>query len=269
MFGLMRAHQDRMRNEGRVVAELPACKNGKAASPAAQGLLAGKQLENFLSASLSEDLAALKGIASLERKAEHKRDTLLPKYASYVERLKELFIKHDLLGFWLVWLFDSGKIDEASQHADWCLTYGVKLPERFQSDIRFFIASQIVQWAEAEFATGRSMNPYFNIWFLRIGTPPEEWNLPDDLVARYYRLHGLKMEKDGVLAVAETYLQKALDKGAKVKTALERVQKNIARRNEGAAQAEAPAAPGEQSPGGDAAGDDSPAAPSGDAAPQN
>lgn len=263
-FGLMRRYQERTRNEGRVVAELPAGKKSAPAAPQGKGLLAGKQLEDFLSASLSEDLAALKGLASKEAKARHKREILLPKYAPYVERLKEggatpASGKHDLLGYWLVWLFDAGKMDEATQYADWCLQHGVKLPERFQSDIRFFIASQVVEWAEGEFNAGRAIEPYWGWIHAQAEQNPEIWNLPDELAGRLCRIKGLDSEKAGNLDLALFYLESALKLGAKVKTALERVQKNIKRPEEGAAQATQPTAPAEQSPGDTAAGDDSPA----------
>jgi hypothetical protein len=208
------------------MAELPMARHASA-GPQGKGTLAGKQLESFLSASLTEDLAALKNMASVERKSEHKRDTLLPKYAPYVERLKESDTGHDLLGYYLVWLFDAGSIDEATQFAGWCLEHGVALPARFQSDIRFFIASQVTEWAEKEEAAGREAQPYFDLIWKQALAEMETWNLPDDLNARYFRLKGLVAERLGDLVSAEKHLLTALDLGAKVKTALERVQKKI------------------------------------------
>ena len=64
----------------------------------------------------------------------------------------------------------------------------------------------------------------------------------------------------GDLEFAEKFFVTAMELGAKVKTALERVRKNIKRPDEGAAQATQPTAPVEKSPGDSAAGDDSPAA---------
>ena len=236
-MSVMRRFQERMRNQGKVLAELPAARR-KNAGPQGTGVLAGKQLEEFLSASLAEDLAALKSISSVERKIAHKRDTLLPKYAPYVERLEESSATHELLGYYLVWLFDAGNIDEAVQFADYCLENGVKLPERFQSDIRFFVASKIMEWAEKEQEAGRSVDPYFGHIWSQAQADPEAWNLPDDLLARKSRLKGLIAEQRGDLSSAEGYLAVALERGAKVKTALDRVRKKITAG--GAASAGAP-----------------------------
>lgn len=247
-FGIMRAHQDRVGNEGRVIAQLP---KGKApASPQGKGLLAGRQLEEFLTASLAEDLAVLRGMAATERKAGHKRDVLLPKYAAYVDRLRQQGQKHELLGYWLVWLFDAGKMDEAMAFAEWAMQCGLKLPERFQSAVPYFVASQVAAWAEGEFNGNRSVEPYFTNCALGIAEDPDCWNLPDDLTARYCRLQGLVAERGGRLEEAEAHLQRALDLGAKVKTALDRIRKKIER--------------GDTSPEDGATGDDSPAAPSED-----
>ena len=223
-MAIMRNFQERMRNQGKIIAELPAARR-KSAGPQGSGVLAGKQLDEFLSASLAEDLAALKSISSVERKIAHKRDTLLPKYAEYVERLKEAGVLHELLGYYLVWLFDAKNIGEAVQFADWCLEHGVKLPERFQSDIRFFIASQVVEWAEREFNAGRAIEPYWGWIHTHAEQNPELWNLPDDIAGRLCRVKGLDAEKAEDLPLAIFYLESANKLGAKVKTALDRVRK--------------------------------------------
>lgn len=64
--------------EGETVVSPSVIASGKA------GLLAANQTAALVSASLAEDLEALHSIASFERKAVFKRDTLLPKYAEYV-----------------------------------------------------------------------------------------------------------------------------------------------------------------------------------------
>lgn len=228
MFGLMRNHQEHTRNLGRVIAEMPVARAKSAASGQTSGKLAGQQLAAFLSASLTEDLAALKRIAATERKEDFKRETLLPKYAPYIARLKESGQKHDLLGYWLVWLFDAGSIDDALEYAAWCLGRGVGLPERFQSDIRFFIAAQVVNWAEKEIEAGRSIEPYWGWLHTQAEQEPEVWNLPDELAGRLCRVKGLEAFQQEDYPVAKFYLESALKLGAKVKTKLEQVDKKLA-----------------------------------------
>lgn len=237
MFGLMRRHQERMRQEPRVIAELPKPKTpARPPDAAAGGNLAGQQLAAFLDAALAEDLAVLKSMASVEDKVAHKRDELIPKYAKYVARLKAEKRPHELLGYWLVWLFDAGAIDAALEHAEWCINAGHPLPERFNSDLRFFIASQVTAWAEAEVTAGRAVEPYFGWLLEQAENDSKAWNLPDPLRGRMYRVKGLDAERAEDLPVAAAYLKKALNLGAKVKTALEKIHKKIA------AAAQAPAA---------------------------
>ena len=79
--------------EGETVVSPSVIASGKA------GLLAANQTAALVSASLAEDLEALHSIASFERKAVFKRDTLLPKYAEYINRFRDSGQTHDLLGY--------------------------------------------------------------------------------------------------------------------------------------------------------------------------
>lgn len=234
MSSIMRRYQDRVRNEGRVIASMP-----KAAT--VKGKTATGKLEAFVSASLVEDLAVLSAESSKTRKAEIKRATLIPKYAGYVSRLKEAGGMHDLLGYFLVWLFDAAMIPEALEHAAWCMEKGLKLPEKFKSALPYFTALQVAEWAERERQAGRAVEPYFGNIFGKILDDPEGWNVPDDLLGAFYRIRGLIALDGGDLPQAESDLAKAMDLGAQVKTKLEAVRKKM------------------KSGQGEAAGDDSPA----------
>ena len=201
-----------------------------------------------MTASLVEDLAALKGLNSVERKIEYKRETLIPKYRDYVARLREAGGPHELLGYWLVWLFDAGQIEEGLDYAAWAFQAGVKLPERFKASPRFFVAAQLVEWAEAQAGAGRGVEPYFEDTFRAIEADPDAWNLNDDVLGRYYRLRGLMAEQAGDLELAEFSLQRAMTLGSKVKTALDRVRKNASRQAQGSP--EPGSAPEDDSPAG-------------------
>ena len=78
MLQFQRAHAQ---NTGTVVGQLP-----EAAPPAPptglpSGLMAGQQLAAFCTASLTEDLRALKEVSSHASRDITKRDVLIPKYA--------------------------------------------------------------------------------------------------------------------------------------------------------------------------------------------
>ena len=226
MVSIMRRFQEQQ-GKARVMASMPDKGNG------AKSLAKQSQRDALLAASLAEDLAVLSAERSLTRKAEIKRDTLIPKYAGYVATLRETGSDHELLGYYLVWLFDAGFIGQALEFASWCMENGLKLPEKFKSEIPFFVAGQVAAWAEAEFTAKREIEPYFSEVFVKILADEKAWALPDTETARFFRLRALKMEQDGNLQQAEADLVEASGYGAQVKTALERVRKNIKRQKEG------------------------------------
>jgi len=194
-----------------------------------QGMMGGQQLASMLDASLAEDLKALHDVASMERKAEIKRDTLLPKYRDYIAKLMASGKRHDLIGYYVVWAFDAGAIEEALRLAFWCLENGQALPEKFKSPMELFVATQTLAWAEAEYNAGRSYDPYLSavLGAMDGSLNGAAWDVPDKIKAGYFRLVGLQAEQAGKLDVAVQSLERALDLGAQVKTALAAVKKRL------------------------------------------
>ena len=199
--------------EGETVVSPSVIASGKA------GLLAANQTAALVSASLAEDLEALHSIASFERKAVFKRDTLLPKYAEYINRFRDSGQTHDLLGYALVWLFDCGFIERALDLAGWCMEHGQRLPDRFKSSVPLLVALRTLEWAKAEHDAGRSPEPFFGQVFDRLFDPDPElvWDVPDQLAANYLKLRGLALAKSGDVSGAVAVLRQAQEKGAKVK----------------------------------------------------
>lgn len=87
---MLRFQRSHAQNAGSVVGQLPG-----AIAPAAPltglpaGHMAGQQLAALCTASLTEDLRALKDVSSHASRDITKRDVLIPKYADYVHRLRE------------------------------------------------------------------------------------------------------------------------------------------------------------------------------------
>ena len=105
--------------------------------------------------------------------------------------------------------------------AEYCLLKRIPLPERFRRPLPIYIADEVLIWSEREWESGRSPNPYFNQEFKRIVDNRNE--RPDELTAKYFRLAGLMAQADGRFDYAVTCLEAAMDRGAKVKTALKQV----------------------------------------------
>ncbi len=234
MMGFMRQHQARVRAEaakqsggtsprpagGTVIAAMPGVGGGK---------VGAQQLAALVTASLGQDLAALKDMASVERKAEYKRSVLIPKYRDQVDRLMADGKAHDAIAYYLVWLLDAGCVEQALHVAAWAMAHGQALPETFKSRLPFFVASQVLEWAEGEYNAGRAFEPYLSQILTLMEADPAAWDIPDAVKARYYRLPGLAAEKAGDLRSAAIFLERALTLGASVKTALDNVKKRLAK----------------------------------------
>lgn len=224
MLQFQRAHAQ---NTGTVVGQWP-----KAAPPAPPtglptGLMAGQQLAAFCAASLAEDLHALKSVASHESRDVMKRNTLVPKYADYVRRLREAGHTHELIGYYLVWLMDAGMVEEGLDLALWCVEHGQPLPEGFKATAAYFFADTLLTWAEGQTAAGRAVQPYLDQWRAAVEAAPEAWNLPDGITARWHKVLAQQAELAGDLVAARLHYEAALALGAKCKTALDVVTRKL------------------------------------------
>ncbi|WP_034603577.1 phage terminase small subunit, partial [Halodesulfovibrio aestuarii] len=230
-MSLMLSHQQKMRAaRERAESGQPEPEKPDMLKTAPTGLVGTQQLLALLVKALEQDLKSLKGINSRERKAEVKRQ-LVEKYTTYVERLKAVSATHDLLGWYLVWLFDIGELDTAVEYGLWCVREGVVLPERFNRDVKTFVADAILEWTDAQFEAGHSVQPYFAAVLNNAdGMCCQPWDLPDEVTAKFYRQQGLVLARAEKFTAAVDVLEEALSLGAKVKTALADARKKAANR---------------------------------------
>lgn len=187
------------------------------------GKIGAQQLRALLDGALAEDLKSISAIKSMERRIDVKRDQLIPKYWPYVNRLRADGKNHDILGYFLVWLFDTGDIESGLDLGDYMAGIAAGLPERFNRDLPTFMADGVLAWAEAEYDADRSPEPYFSKIFDHVDAM--DWDLPDALRAKYYRLRGLLDERLGNVDDAVANLERAMALGAKVKTKLNELAK--------------------------------------------
>ena len=195
---------------------------------------------------LEDDLAKLKLIRSKKQKETEKAKHLVPKYMPVVETLKASGSDHPLLGQILVWLFDIADIHAGMALALYCIENGVPMPERFRRDLPTFLCDTILAWADGEHEAGRSVEPYFG----QVCELAEDWDIPDEVSAKMFKLKGLVAMDLESWGEAVTYFERATEYGASVKTVLGKARKKL----ESAKPAEEkPAEPAEAS-GADASG---------------
>lgn len=225
---MLQFQRNHAQNVGQVVGQLPQAL-AQAAPPTGlpSGLMAGQQLAALCTASLTEDLRALKEVSSHASRDITKRDVLIPKYADYVRRLREAGYTHELIGYYLVWLMDSGMVEEGLELALWCVTNRQPLPESFTSQLPYFVSDTLLTWAEAETAAGRTVQPYLDQWSTAVAAAPKAWNLPDVITARWRKVLAQQAELAGDLATAKPHYEAALALGAKCKTALDVVTRKL------------------------------------------
>lgn len=227
-MSLALAHKRRVRAQGPAV--LVAGAVAAAYSPAAaltSPANAQKHLK-LMEDSLAVDLERISAINSREARQQLKRDELLPKYQEYVRRYRDsgLSFQNSVLVYVLVWLFDIADFEQGLELADFAMSQGQKLPERFNRDIPTFVADEVIEWAEAEYKAGRSPEPYVSNLLPRVDG---EWSLFERIPARYHKQLGiLAMDrKDWAEAVARFERAEALYDGIGVGTRLSGARKAL------------------------------------------
>jgi len=172
---------------------------------------------------LEDDLAKLKLIRSVKQKEAEKKAHLVPKYMPMVETLKSSGSNHPLLGQILVWLFDIADLPAAMTLALYCIEHAVPMPERFKRPLPIYLCDTLTAWAEGEQEAGRSVEPYFG----EICTLAEDWDIPDEVSAKMFKLKGLVAMDLESWQEAVTHFKRAEEYGAKVKTVMGKARKKL------------------------------------------
>jgi len=184
----------------------------------------------LMEVALAGDLDRLHQLNSLDQRKQLKRSELLPKYQDYVTRYREsgLNFPNQVLVYVLIWLFDTGEFVAGHELADFAMSQGQELPERFRRDIPTFVADAVIEWAEAEERAGRSPEPYVTDLLPRVDG---EWKLFERIPARYHRLLGLLAMARKDWAAAVTHLERAevLYPEIRVETRLKGARKALAK----------------------------------------
>ncbi|RTP98380.1 terminase [Enterobacter sp. WCHEn045836] len=124
---------------------------------------------------------------SYSQRAEMKRDILLPKWLPQVERYLGAGDVHPFppLVWCAIWLFDINDFDAGIDYALIAIEQQQPMPENFASSMGAFAADTVREWAEQEYAAGRSVEPYFSRVYQLV---TESWQLHEEITAKYYKL---------------------------------------------------------------------------------
>ena len=194
----------------------------------------GQKHLKLMEAALEVDLQRIGEINSHELRRQLKREELLPKYQEYVQQYRDsgLSFPNSVLMYVLIWLFDTAEFDKGLELADFAISQGQALPERFNRDIPTFVADEVIDWAEREYKAGRSPEPYLTNLLPRVDG---EWTLFERIPARYHKQVGILAldQRDFAKAITHFERAEALFESIGVGTRLEGARKALAKEQAG------------------------------------
>ncbi len=165
----------------------------------------------LMEAALAVDLERLSNIKSLETRQQLKRDELLPKYMDYVERYRDSGLNHPnpILAQVVVWLFDTTQFELGLEVAQFAMAQNQEMPARFKRrDVQTFVADSVIDWAEAEHKAKHSPEPYLSDLLPFVDG---EWDLFENITARYHKLIGILAIDAKDWAKAITHFERAVE----------------------------------------------------------
>ncbi|BAP43921.1 putative uncharacterized protein [Pseudomonas sp. StFLB209] len=230
-MSLALAHKRRVLAQGQAVAAAASAPPAPYSADTAMASPANaKKHLVLMEQSLAVDLERISNIDSREQRQSLKRDELLPKYLEYVQRYRDsgLNFANAVVVYVMIWLFDTRQFTKGLELADFAMSQGQALPERFNRNIQTFVADEVIEWAEAEHKAGRSPEPYVSNLLHRVDG---EWQLFERIPARYHKLLGiLAMDrKDWSAAIVHFERAESLYEKISVSTRLEGCRKALAK----------------------------------------
>lgn len=175
-------------------------------------------------AKLAEDKRALKGIQSIEKKIELKRQRL-PEYSAWIEGklMAETLAQDDVLATIMIWRIDTGDIDRALDIAEPMLANGLKLPEHYQRDLATTVVEEI-----ADRANSKDGGNVTAANLLRVDALTEGRDMPDEVRSKLHKALGLSLREQSPPQALE-HLQRALQLNARagVKAEITKLEKQL------------------------------------------
>ncbi|VVN92998.1 phage terminase small subunit [Pseudomonas fluorescens] len=229
-MSLALAHKRRVQAQGPAVASASAQTVAYSSATALSSPANGKKHLKLMEDALAQDLERISAIDSRELRQQLKRDELLPKYLDYVQRYRDsgLNFPNSVVMQVLVWLFDTAQFEAGLELADFAMTQGQEMPERFKRNVQTFVADEVIDWAEAEYKAKRSPEPYLSDLLPLVDG---EWKLFERIPARYHKQLGILAldQRDFAKAITHFERAEALYEGIGVGTRLEGARKALAK----------------------------------------
>lgn len=184
--------------------------------------------QTVLQIALKNDVQKIRSIATLDKRAEYKRNVFIPKWQPHIEDyfLNGEHYQNDVIGYQLIYLFDVLEIEQALTLADKALADGQAMPEDFKRNIPTVVMDSVFKWAETEIATDRAIEPYFSQTLKK--AVENQWAVHEFLMAKWLKfaasrlltvkdkVHAASISEPQRLKMARTLCEIAYDLNHKV-----------------------------------------------------
>ncbi|WP_244175309.1 terminase endonuclease subunit [Actinobacillus porcitonsillarum] len=142
---------------------------------------------SVLQIALVNDVNRIRALPTLELRAEEKRNVFLPHWLPFVDDYfnKGEVYQNDIVGYCIIYLFDTGNFDRALSLAEQAIKQGQSLPDGFASTLPHFVADQIYKWTDKTATAGQSVEPYFTQTLQNVAM---SWQLHEMVTAKWFKL---------------------------------------------------------------------------------
>lgn len=192
----------------------------------------------LMAAALWEARQTLKGIQSIERKIEYKREAL-PQFDAYIDGVLESGTgeQDDVLMTLMLWRLDTGDITGGMEIAQYALQHELQAPDRFQRSLPALIVEQTAEEAlgRLEGDDAEEGNELLIAQLETVDNLTQDADMHDQVRAKLYKALGYACRLDGNPQEALEYLNRARDLNAKagVVKDIEKLEREIKKQNAG------------------------------------
>jgi hypothetical protein len=168
--------------------------------------MAGHSIYELMLAKLHTDRRRLKGIQSIERKVDVKRE-VLPDYAEYVTGVLAggRGAPDEVLITVMVWRIDVGDFPGALAIAAYALEHGMKMPDQYDRTLATVLAEEVADRALDALKVDQVFDSQL---LLDVAQLTHQHDMHDQVRAKLYKAIGYSLQQDP--ATALPYLERAL-----------------------------------------------------------
>lgn len=169
--------------------------------------MAGSSIYELMLAKLHTDRRRLKGIQSIERKVDVKRE-VLPDYAEYVNGVLSAGgrgAQDEVLITVMVWRIDVGDFPGALAIAAYALEHGMNMPDQYDRTLATVLAEEVADRALDALKVDQAFDSQL---LLQVAQMTDQHDMHDQVRAKLYKAIGLSLQSDA--ATALPYLERAL-----------------------------------------------------------